>query len=61
MSMDISRMPADFSRLRRVFNRRKKIHLASPFSVFLIVVALYAITWSFDKFSARRMEEVNVN
>ena len=37
----------------------KKFHLASPFSIFLIVVALYAITWIFDRLSTRHIEAVN--
>ena len=37
----------------------KKFHLASPFSIFLIVVALYAINWIFDRLSTRHMEAVN--
>jgi hypothetical protein len=31
----------------------KKINLASPFSIFPIIAALYAIAWFFDWFSAR--------
>jgi CHASE2 domain-containing sensor protein len=34
----------------------KKFDPANPFSLFLIVVALYAIAWVFDRFSAKRME-----
>jgi hypothetical protein len=33
--------------------------MANPFSLFLIVVALNAIAWGFDRFSARLANPVN--
>ena len=39
----------------------KKFDLASPFSIFPIVVALYVIAWFFNRFSTRHMETVSSN
>ena len=37
------------------FIANKKLDLASPFSIFPIVVALYAIAWVFNRFSKPRV------
>jgi hypothetical protein len=37
----------------------KNLALATPFSIFPIIAALYAIAWVFERFSSRRMEAIN--